>query len=242
MTTDELKAIPIPYKDNHRTLEGYLVARRGARNVPGVLVVPTWLNVDAGICLRADRLANHGYTVFVADLFGVGIRPAPPELPMSVVAPLLADRASFRRRLTAALETFQVRSECAKNNIAAVGYCLGGCGVLELARAGAPLKGIVALHGILSAPMPAEPNAIRAKVLVLHGDADPVVPVSEVTAFTEEMRSARANWEIDIYGDARHSFSGEGVANKATPEAGLHPQSEDRSWQTTLRFLKEVLT
>jgi dienelactone hydrolase len=242
MTTEKLKAIPIPYKDNDRTLEGYLVARRGARNVPGVLVVPTWLNVDAGICHRADRLANHGYTVFVADLFGVGVRPAPPESPMSVVAPLLTDRASFRRRLSAALETLQVRSECAKNNIAAVGYCLGGCGVLELARAGASLRGIVALHGILSAHMPAEPNAIRAKVLVLHGDADPVVPFREVIAFMEEMRAAHANWEMDMYGDARHSFTGEGAANKATREAGLHPQSEDRSWQTTLRFLKEVLT
>jgi dienelactone hydrolase len=242
MTTEKLEAIPIPYKDNNQTLEGYLVARRGARHVPGVLVVPTWLNVDAGICHRADRLANHGYTVFVADLFGIGVRPAPPELPMSVVAPLLADRASFRRRLSAALETFQGRSECAKNNIAAVGYCLGGCGVLELARAGAPLRGIVALHGILSSPMPAEPDAIRPKVLVLHGDADPVVPSSEVRAFMEEMRAAQANWEIDIYGDARHSFTGEGVANEATPEAGLHPQSENRSWQTTLRFLKEVLT
>jgi dienelactone hydrolase len=66
--------------------------------------------------------------------------------------------------------------------------------------------------------------------------------MTEVTAFMEEMRAANANWEIDIYGDARHSFTGEGVANKSTPQAGLHPQSEDRSWQTTLRFLKEVLT
>lgn len=242
MSTEELKAIPIPYKDNDRRLEGYLVSRKGARNAPGVLVVPTWRNLDSGICHRADRLANYGYTVFVADLFGVGVRPAPPELPMSVVGPLLADRVSFRRRLFAALETFQARSECAKNNIAAVGYCLGGCGVLELARAGAPLRGIVALHGILSAPLPAEPNAIRAKVLVQHGDADPVVPFGEVVAFMEEMRAARVNWEIDIYSEAMHSFTGEGVANKATPEAGLHPQSEDRSWHTTLRFLKEVLT
>jgi dienelactone hydrolase len=90
--------------------------------------------------------------------------------------------------------------------------------------------------------MPPGPNAIRGKVLVLHGDADPVAPIKEVIAFMEEMRTAHANWEIDIYGDARHSFTGEGVANQATPEAALHTQSEDLSWQTTLRFLEEVLT
>jgi dienelactone hydrolase len=140
MSTEELTTTLVRYKENDRTLEGYLVTRTGARNLPAVLVVPTWLNVNEGICHRADRLANQGYTVFVVDLFGVGVRTAPPELPMSVVAPLLADRIRFRRRLLAALETFQVRPECAKNKIAAVGYCLGGCGVLELARAGAPLS------------------------------------------------------------------------------------------------------
>jgi pimeloyl-ACP methyl ester carboxylesterase len=75
----------------------------------------------------------------------------------------------------------------------------------------------ISLHGILATSKRAEPNAIRAKVLVLHGDADPVAPMTEVTAFMEEMRAANANWEIDIYGDARHSFTGEGVANKSTP-------------------------
>jgi dienelactone hydrolase len=76
---------------------------------------------------------------------------------------------------------------------------------------------------------------------VLHGDSDPVAPSDQVSAFVEEMRAAHANWEIDIYGNAKHSFTGEGTANRTRPEAGLHPQSEDRSWEATLRFLKEVL-
>jgi dienelactone hydrolase len=105
----------------------------------------------------------------------------------------------------------------------------------------AVIGGAVSLHGILSAPMPAPPNSIQAKILVLHGDADPLVPLTEVTAFVEEMRAARANWEVNTYGDAKHSFTGEGVAIGTGPEASLHPQSENRSWQATLHFLKEVL-
>jgi len=101
-------------------------------------------------------------------------------------------------------------------------------------------------HAFLDCPvthiLPSSFRDTRAKVLVLHGDADPVAPMTAVTAVMEEMGAANANWKIDIYGDARHSLTGEDVANKSTPQAGLHSQSEDRSWQTTLRFLKEVLT
>jgi dienelactone hydrolase len=240
MTMVNLNRISVSYRDREQGLEGYLVAPAGGQ-FPSVLVVPAWLNVDAGICKRAERLAEQGYSVLVLDLFGAGIRPAPPQSPMSVVGPFLQDRMRFRRRLLAGLEAFQSRPECQGDNIAAVGYCIGGCGVLELARAGASLKGIVSLHGILSAPIPAQPNSIQAKVLVLHGDADPVVPLSEVTSFVKEMRGARANWEINTYGEARHSFTGEGVANGAGPEASPHLQSESRSWQATLRFLREVL-
>lgn len=229
------------YKDREQALEGYLVSPREGRSLPSVLVVPTWLNLDSSICKRADRLAEHGYVAFVVDLFGAGVRPAPPQSPLSVVAPFLADRVLFRQRLLAGLEAFKLCSECASDNIASIGYCLGGCGALELARAGASLKGVVSLHGILSAPVPAVPLGIRAKVLVLHGDDDPLVPLSEVTAFVEEMRAAQANWEVNTYGGAKHSFTGEGIAHEAGPEAGLNAQAESRSWQATLRFLREVL-
>jgi dienelactone hydrolase len=94
---------------------------------------------------------------------------------------------------------------------------------------------------MLSAPIPAQPDAITAKILVLHGDADPLATFDELADFRHEMRSVRANWEITIYGGARHSFTGEGIADLETLEAGLHPQSESRSWRATLEFLEEVL-
>ena len=231
----------VSYVDEEERLEGYLAAPDSARALPGVLVVPSWLNVNESICNRADRLANGGFAAFVVDLFGAGVRPRPPQLPIEVVGPFLKDRAQFRRRLFAGLEAFRRRSECNADCIAAIGYCVGGCGVLELARAGAPLRGVVSLHGILTAPIPAQRNAVVSKILVLHGDADPLASFDQLSAFRDEMRSAEANWELDIYGGARHSFTGEGVLDQTSPEAGLHPQSEARSWRTTLEFLAEVL-
>lgn len=230
----------IAYGDGDERLEGYLVSPTPERVTPGVLVVPTWMNVNESICRRADRIAELGYAVFVADLFGAGVRPRPPQMPKSVVAPLLEDRLLFRKKLFGSLNTFQSRPECNASRIAAVGYCLGGCGVLELARAGAPLSGVISLHGILNSPIPAKVGAVNAKVLVLHGDADPLAPFEELARFREEMIAAQANWEINIYGDARHSFTGEGVSGQSGPEAGLHLQSESRSWRATVEFLAEV--
>ena len=238
---EQLTRARIPYADGEKPLEGYLTTATPASVRPGVLVVPTWMNISDSICMRADRIAELGYAVFVADLFGAGVLPRPPQLPQAVVAPFLEDRLLFRKRLFASLDAFQSRPECSAEQIAAVGYCLGGCGVLELARAGAALRGTICLHGILSAPIPAKAGAVKTKILVLHGDADPVAPFEQLISFRKEMLSAYANWEINIYGDARHSFTGEGFSDQSGPEAGLHPQSESRSWRATVDFLAEVL-
>jgi dienelactone hydrolase len=230
----------VSYLDEQQPLEGYLAAPVSGRNLAGVLVVPSWLNVNESICRRADRLAELGYAAFVADLFGAGVRPRPPQPPMTVVGPFLEDRLRFRHRLSAGLRAFQARPECNADRIAAIGYCIGGCGVLELARAGAPLRGVVSLHGILSSPIPAKRRAVEAKLLVLHGDADPVAPAESLIDFQKEMRLAQANWQINIYSDAKHSFTGEGIGSHSTPEAERHLQTEARSWQTTLEFVREV--
>lgn len=231
----------VAYFDEQQPLEGYLATPPAARDLPGVLVVPSWLNINESICRRANRLAELGYATFVADLFGAGVRPCPPQSPMTVVGPFLEDRLRYRRRLSAGLKTFRERPECDVERIAAIGYCIGGCGVLELARAAAPLRGVVSLHGILSSPMAAQQKTVVSKILVLQGDADPLVPMESVIAFREEMRLAQANWQINFYSDAKHSFTGEGVVGEGTPEAGLHAQTEARSWQATVEFLREVL-
>jgi dienelactone hydrolase len=236
-----LKGTRIAYLDQGESLEGYLSVRTSGQRVPGVLVLPSWLNVNESICRRADRLADLGYAAFVVDLFGVGVRPAPPQHPMDVVGPFLNDRLRFRRRLCAGLQALQSRPECNQDRIAAIGYCIGGCGALELARAGTALQGVVSLHGILTAPIAAQRNAITSKILVLHGDADPLATFDQLAVFRDEMRSAGANWELDIYGGTRHSFTGEGIVDQTSPEAAFCPQSEARSWRATVEFLREAL-
>jgi dienelactone hydrolase len=237
----DLTRTRVSYRDEHERLEGYLVRPAAGPARPGVLVVPSWLNVAPATCRRADRLAEEGYGVFVADLFGAGVRPGPPQDPMEIVTPLLADRLRFRRRLLAGLNAFAESHACYRDRIAAIGYCLGGCGVLELARAGAPLQGVVSLHGMLTAPLPAQPNEVTAAVLVLHGDSDPLAPFDDVDAFCKEMRAAGVSWEVDVYGGARHAFTGEGLADAETAEAARDELATRRSWQATLRFLDEVL-
>jgi dienelactone hydrolase len=231
----------VSYQDGARLLEGYLASPLAAERCPGVVLAPAWLNVTESMCRRADRLAVLGYAALVLDIFGAGTRPGPPQHPRDVVSPFMIDRKAFRRRLSAGLEAMRNQAECDSDNVAAVGYCLGGCGVLELARSGEALRGVVSVHGDLSAPLPAQPGEIQARVLVLHGDADPVVPFDSLVVFREEMRRAGADWQVHLYSDAKHSFSGEGAVAGETPGAALHPRAEARSWSATLGFLEEVL-
>ncbi|XGV94694.1 MAG: dienelactone hydrolase family protein [Leptolyngbya sp. BL-A-14] len=230
----------IPYLDGEQPLEGYFAPPQSNSPAPGVLIAPTWLSITESMHQRADRLANLGYAAFVLDVFGAGVRPVPPQTPQAIVHPFMSDRHRFRTRLKAGLEALQQQPECHPNQIAAMGYCFGGCAVLELARSGAPLQGVVSFHGELDTSLPAQPGIMQAKILVLHGDADPIVPFEKLIGFREEMRSVNANWEIDIYSDAKHSFTGEGAIDQMS-EAGLNPQVEARSWQKMLNFLAEVL-
>ena len=228
----------VSYRDGDQPLGGFFAPAAGGRR-PGVLVVPAWLGITDSIRDRARRLAAEGFSAFAADMFGRESDVAAGPRPM--VEPFRADRRMFRRRVRAALDALRQQPECDPDKLAAMGYCFGGNAVLELARDGAPLAGVVSFHGELDTPLPARPGDIRGKVLVLTGDADPVVPFEKVAAFRDEMRAAGADWEIDIYSGAKHSFTGEGsLGAERTPEAVLDPQAEARSWRAMLAFFVEV--
>jgi dienelactone hydrolase len=231
----------IAYKDGDQSLSGYFAPVGAGQTAPGVLIAHAWLGITDSIRSRADRIAAAGYNAFACDIFGhpVGIAGGPRPL----VDPFRADRAMFRRRVRAGLETLAEQVEVDASHLAAIGYCFGGNAVLELARDGAPLLGVVSFHGELDTPLPARPGDITGKVLALCGDEDPVVPWEKIRSFRDEMRAAEVDFEIDVYAGAKHSFTGEGsLGPERTPEAVLNPQAEARSWGAMMAFFAEVLS
>ena len=232
----------VSYKEGNSNLKGYFVPPVGRSKAPGVLIGHTWLGIDEGVKKRAHRLADLGYAVLIADIFGQDVKPGPPSKPRDVVGPFMQDRGLLRRRMNAGLQTLLSMDHCRSQDVAVIGYCFGGCAALELARSGAAFKGAVSFHGELDTPIPAKPGEIKPKLLVLHGDADPVVPFPRVNGFLEEMRAAKANFEFSIYSGAKHSFTGEGAIGASTPEAGLDPQADQRSWNAMLGFLDEIFS
>ncbi|WP_301150581.1 dienelactone hydrolase family protein [Mycobacterium simiae] len=231
----------VDYYDGEQSLRGYFApAADGPR--PGVLVVPAWLGITDSIRTRVHHLAAAGYSTMAADVFGHPITDLDAG-PRPVVTPFRNDRRYLRRRIRAALDALCAQPECDATSVAAMGYCFGGNAVLELARDQAPVRGVVSFHGELDTPLPAGPGDLVAKILVLTGDDDPVVPFDRVSAFRDEMRAAHADWEIGIYSGARHSFTGEGsLGAERTPEAVLDPQADARSWQRMLDFFVEILS
>ena len=230
----------IAYLDEAQPLEGYFVPPHEREQAPGVLLVHTWLGLDEGVKRRAERVAELGYTAFALDVFGPKVHPTPPVESAAVIKPFIENRQLFRQRLEAGLKVLQKQPECDASKVAAIGYCFGGCGVLEMARAGFALKGVVSLHGELATPLPAQPSNIKPKILVLHGDADPRVSQDQVIHFLNEMRQAGSNWEFTAYSGAKHSFTGEGIGGKDDPAAAFNPQAEARSWRAMANFLEEV--
>lgn len=230
----------VDYTFENKLFSGYLCTPDNKRKLPGVFIVHTWLGLDNSIKARAERIASLGYAAFVVDLFGPGVLPKPPHESLDAIKPFIEDRKHFRKALSAGLESFKSMPDCS-DKIAAIGYCFGGCAVLEMARDGQPVTGVVSLHGELNTTLPAKANEVAAKVLVMHGDADIVVKPETIPAFLEEMRNAGADWEFIVYSGAKHSFTGEGAMGKSTPEAGLNEHAERRSWNRMAEFLSEVL-
>ena len=231
----------IDYTDEDQPLRGYWVEPHSPGRRATVIVVHTFRGLTASIQGRAVRLAEAGYAVFALDVFGPDVRPADHGTALATIKPFQQDRALFRRRLAAGFEVARAQPGCDPRRVAAIGYCFGGSAVLEMARAGLPLVGVVSLHGELATPMKAERGVISAKVLALHGDADVVVEQEQVLAFQDEMRAADADWELVTYAGAKHSFTGEGSGPDSDPTAAFDAQAETRSWARQMHFLAEVL-
>jgi dienelactone hydrolase len=230
------------YQQDGATLEGFHVyddAVTGKR--PAVLVIHQWTGLSDYEKRRSRMLAEMGYNVFAADIYGKGIRPQPPEAGKEA-GKYKGDRTLYRARLTAALDQLKADERTDVKKVAAIGYCFGGTGVLELARAGTEIAGVVSFHGGLDAApgMTAAAGKIPAKILVLHGAADPYVPAEQVAGFEKEMTGAKADWQLVSYSGAVHSFTHKEAGDDPAKGAAYNEAADRRSWVAMQSFFAEL--
>lgn len=206
---------------------------------PLVLVAPDWSGRNDFACERALKLAKLGYVGFAIDMYGQGRTAEIKEEKSALMEPLIADRQLLRGRILAALDAAVALPEVDAKCVAAIGFCFGGLCVLDLARSGAQVKGVVSFHGLLGAPEELPSKPITAKILAFTGYDDPMVRPEAVNAFAEEMTKAKADWQIHLYGHTKHGFTNPD-ANDPILGTQYNPLADKRSMQTLLCFLDEV--
>lgn len=231
----------VEYKEGTTTLEGFVAYDDAAKDKkPGIVVVHDWLGLGNYTKKRAEQLAGLGYVAFAADIYGKGVRPNNPKDAGETAGKFKGNRQLLRARVTAALEELKKQKQVDTTKLAAIGYCFGGTTVLELARAGANIKGVVTFHGGLETPTPQEAKNIKGKVLVLHGADDPFVNEAEVKAFETEMRTAGVDWELVKYSKAVHSFTNPEAGNDPSKGAAYNALADKRSWEAMKSFFQEI--
>ena len=238
----EFSARAVEYAEGNTTMEGWLAVPKGVGGkVPGVLVIHDWTGVQPYSKGRAEQLAGLGYVAMVADIYGKGIRPANPKDSAAEAGKFKTDRTLFRARLMAGLAELKKQPQVDPDKIVAIGYCFGGTGVLELARAGAEVKGVVSFHGSLDSPTPADGKNIKTKVLILHGADDPFVPADGIAGKVAEFNAAKVDWQMVSYSGAVHSFTKKYAGNDVSKGNAYDAKAEARSWVHMQAFFNEVL-
>ena len=225
----------VDYSDGDTALRGLFANPRGTARA-AITIYPTFMNTTPGVEEKALRLVEEGYAVFIGDFYG----PAAPstfEEAFTAMKTLTSDPAAMRTRLRASLDTMRELTNAIPQ--LAIGYCLGGKAVLEMAREGQDLVAVASFHGLLDTPVPAS-DKIKPRILVCHGDADAMVPRAQVLAFWEEMDAADADWHFHSYAGVDHGFTMpvrfDGAANPAYDKS-----AEQQSWNAMLSLFNECL-
>ncbi len=236
-----MKTQSIEYQDGGTALRGFLVYDDSSRAVrPGVIVMPEIWGLGEHATERAQRLAALGYVALAGDPYGNGqefssIQEARP------VAQAVRDSATkMRDRIGTALAALVKQPLVDAKRVAAIGFCMGGSFALELARSGAPIRGAVAFHAGLETKRRAAPGTVKARVLVCTGGDDAHVPWEQVKAFAEEMRDAGVDYQVNVYGGAKHGFAIPGSDTRNIPGLGYSASADARSWAETVGFLNDI--
>jgi len=235
-----MRAESLEYKDGDVTLKGFVALDDQSNHKrPGILVMPEAFGLGKQAKDRALRLASLGYAALAGDPYGNGLEVSDLQEAIKHAGAIREDNTKFRQRIRAGLDALMALPQVDTDRLVVMGYCMGGSCSLEMARDGAPLKGVVSFHGALETESPAEPGKVQAKVLVCHGADDPFVPVEHVNAFEEEMTRAGVDWQVISYGGTVHSFTNP-EADGSIEGICYNKQADERSWQAMQAFFDEI--
>jgi len=235
----------VSYKAGDTVMKGYLAFDDAAKaKRAGVLVVPEWWGVNDYMRNRAHMLASEGYVALVVDMYGNGQTADNPTDASALAGKVKKNPPLALSRFQAAEQFLDKQPNVKSGEIAALGYSFGGSVVLDMARAGKPLKSVVSYYGILATDVAVKPGGIKAKIRVFHGEADPEVPPEQVQAFKTEMDNAKADYMFVAYPGVKHAFTNREADSYAVqfglPNKYDHAADTD-SWTRTLEFLKATL-
>lgn len=224
----------VDYKQGDIVLEGFLAyddTKTGPR--PGVIIVHDWDGLNGYEETRAKMLAELGYVAFAVDIYGKATRPKTQQENGQYAGKYRSDIPLFRARLQAGLDELKKQTQVDAKKTAAIGYCFGGGGVLELARSGAEVNGVVSFHGGLTTPQPAKEGVVRAKVMTIHAAQDPAVPQEQFVGYLNEMRDAKIDHQTVVYNLNVHAFTVIGGGQ-------YNADADRRSWIAMKDFFKEI--
>jgi dienelactone hydrolase len=235
MITDDLE-----YHQDGKRYVGHLALPDGDHTVAGVLVCHEGPGLDDHAKDVAHRLAGLGYAAFALDYHGDGV-PVPLAEVRARLTPLRDSPELTRAVGRAGLDQLTAQSRVDASRVAAIGFCFGGTMALELARDGAALRAVVGFHSGLATTAPAAPGAIQGSILACIGADDPMIPVDQRNAFEDEMRTAGADWRLQVYGGAVHSFTNRAADAMGVPAIRYHEPTDRRSWHAMVELFDETL-
>ncbi len=234
-----IKAHTVQYRQGDTVLEGYVAGDDSAKGKrPGIVVFTDYFGVTDYAEARARRLAQLGYVVFVADMYGKGIHPKTDQEALAQIGKFRGDPALLKARYEAAFSQLRADPRVDQSKLVTMGYCFGGGPALAIARSGADLAATVTFHGSIANPDPSTAKNIKGHVLVFWGADDPHVTAKAMDAFRDEMKQTKVDWEIVTYANTVHSFT---VPTAHSATDAYNPIADRRSWQQMRDFLHDVL-